>query len=360
LSSQPVAHARLRNLRLTGPPLPTAEAVVGWLGAVQAQDYGPAKWSIGQRGAGLTDAAVERAYAAGAILRTHVLRPTWHFVLPADIRWLLELTRPRVHALSAYGRRREQLDPATLGRSLATLADALRGGRHLTRDEVAAELLAAGIEAQGPRLAHLLMHAELEGLVCSGPPRGKAHTYALLSERAPPARPLGPDEALVELTCRYFTSHGPASARDLHWWSSLSLDQIRRGIDLAGSLLRSEVIDGVSYWFGASTASAAAGSPRAHLLQMFDEYLVGYSETRRALDVAGLGPALFQTINVRSGAVILDSQLAGTWRRAITRGGVVIEAQLAAPPDASAAEALHTAAQRYAAFLGLPATVRLQ
>ena len=86
---------RLRAQRLTGAGFARPEDVVGWLGAVQAQDYGPAKWSVGARVAGATDAQVERAFAAGAILRTHVLRPTWHFVLPADIRWLLTATAPR-------------------------------------------------------------------------------------------------------------------------------------------------------------------------------------------------------------------------------------------------------------------------
>jgi hypothetical protein len=89
------------NLRLTGDRLEAPEDVVRWLGAVQSQDYHPAKWSVAARTTGVDDAAMDRAYASGAILRTHVLRPTWHFVLPEDIRWMLELTAPRVHALDA-------------------------------------------------------------------------------------------------------------------------------------------------------------------------------------------------------------------------------------------------------------------
>src|SRR5689334_17652478 len=103
-----VAQSRMRNLRLDGAPLPTAQDVVAWLGAVQSQDYGPGKWSVAQRSTGLTDRDLEAAIARGEILRTHVLRPTWHFVAPADIRWLLELTRPRVHVMAGFGRRRDQ------------------------------------------------------------------------------------------------------------------------------------------------------------------------------------------------------------------------------------------------------------
>src|SRR3954447_736776 len=97
-----LAHRRMHNLRLSGPPLASVEDAVRWLGAVQSQDYGPAKWSIGQRTIGVDDGDLDRAFDEGALLRTHVLRPTWHFVLPADIRWMLALTAPRVHALNAY------------------------------------------------------------------------------------------------------------------------------------------------------------------------------------------------------------------------------------------------------------------
>ena len=359
LSSHEVAERRMRNLRLDGAPLATAQEVVACLTAVQAQDYGPAKWSVGQRCMGLSDADVERAYANGQILRTHVLRPTWHFVAPNDIRWLLELTRPRVHALSAFGRRRDGLDPRTLSSAGQAVARALRGGTQLTRNELGLRLHEAGIEAQGTRLAHILMHAELESLICSGVPRGKQHTYALLDERVPPAPRVTREEALVELTCRYFTSHGPASAKDFQWWSSLSPAEVRRGLDLASSHLQSDTLDGVTYWFGES-AEPYTPTRRVHLLHMFDEYLVGYRQTRGALDRAGITGSLFATINVRSGAVILDTQLAGTWRRSLGKDGLLIEARLREPFDAERTQALRAEADRHAAFLNLGTQVRLR
>ena len=184
---------RLRAQRLTGAGFARPEDVVGWLGAVQAQDYGPAKWSLGARVAGATDAQVERAFAAGAILRTHVLRPTWHFVLPADIRWLLTATAPRIRVRDARRYAQLGLDDDTLRRSAGALDAALRGGNQLTRREAAAVLTAAGIGVEGQRLPYLLMAAELDALICSGPRRGKQHTYMLLEERAPGrARPAAP------------------------------------------------------------------------------------------------------------------------------------------------------------------------
>jgi hypothetical protein len=173
----------------------------------------------------------------------------------------------------------------------------------------------------------------------------------LLDERVPPTRALSRDEALVELTCRYFTSHGPASPRDLQWWSSLSASEVRRGLELAGSQLEQERLDGVTYWCGAPTRPAPDAG-RVHLLQMFDEYLVGYRETRNVLDRAGITSELFSTINVRSGAIVVDTQLTGTWRRSIGKDGLVIQARLHAPPDTSETQALEAEARRHADFLG--------
>ena len=92
---QGILRQRLRNQRLVGPPFVKTEDAVDWLVAVQSQDYAGARWAIGQRTAGAMEADLDRVFDTGAILRTHVMRPTWHFVRPADIRWLLAVTAPR-------------------------------------------------------------------------------------------------------------------------------------------------------------------------------------------------------------------------------------------------------------------------
>jgi Winged helix DNA-binding domain len=350
-----IAHWRLRNLRLEGDPLPTPEAAVGWLGAVQSQDFAPAKWSLAQRTPGTGDAAVDRAFADGAILRTHVLRPTWHFVLPADIRWLLALTAPRVHALNASYYRQLGLDDATFRGSDAVLAGALQGGAQRTRRQLAAALEGAGVELGGSRLAYLLMHAELDGIVCSGAPRGKQQTYALLEERAPPAASLAREQALAELTVRYFTSHGPATVKDFGWWSSLTAADIRQGLELAGSRLRREAVDGVDYWVAGSPPPTRPASPTVHLLQGYDEYLVGYSQSKWVLNLARRD--LVQTRPLFNGAAILDGQLAGHWKRTVGRDTVAFEVALYEPFDDAQTKALQAAADRHGEFLGLAATV---
>jgi hypothetical protein len=181
LTTEDIAHWRMRALGLTEPTARQATDVVGWLGAVQAQDYGPARWSLGQRMLGGADADVERMVQDGAILRTHVLRPTWHFVLPEDIRWLLQVTGPRVHGFNTYYYRRSELDAAVLARATDLIVNAVRDGHHHTRGELEGVLERGGIGVpKGFRMAYILMHAELNGIICSGVPKGKQQTYAIL------------------------------------------------------------------------------------------------------------------------------------------------------------------------------------
>jgi len=350
---------RLRAQRLTGAPLATPEEVVGRLGAVQAQDFGPAKWAVGMRARGAGDAAVERAFASGAILRTHVLRPTWHFVLPADIRLLLTATAPRVQAGNAGRYRQLGLDAVTLRRSREVLAGSLRGAQ-LTRAELAEALVSAGIAVDGQRLPHLLMNAELDALTCSGPRRGKQHTYMLLEERAPEAPDPPRDLALAELARRYFIGHGPATAKDFAVWASLTLAEARASIEAAGPRLRREEAGGLVFWQGADAPRRAPRlrSPVVHLVQGYDEYIMGYTETKRLLARPGSAwspatPPVFGLV------ILLDGRVAGFWKRAVKRAEVVIHAVLLGPFAAAESQALEAEAARYGEFLGLPATLSI-
>ena len=201
--NQAIAAQRLANQNLASGRRGGPTDVVRWLGAVQAQEYPFAKWGVGLRmRATTTDVKIERAFAEGAILRTHVLRPTWHFVAAEDIRWMLELTAPRIQRAMASYNRRLELDPSTLSRAIGIIERGVGDGRHLARAAIAAKLEEGGIVARLQRLAHIVMHAELEQVICSGARRGKHFTYASLAERASDARSLQPDEALAELTLR--------------------------------------------------------------------------------------------------------------------------------------------------------------
>jgi hypothetical protein len=300
---------------------------------------------------------MDQAFAHGTILRTHVLRPTWHFVLPADIRWMLELTAPRVHALNAYQYRQLELDDAVLEKCNALIIAALRGGNQLTRKELWTHLESTGIATGGFRLSYLLMNVELRGLICSGGLDGKQHTYALLDERAPQANGLSHDEALSELTLRYFTGHGPATANDFRAWSSLTAADVKKGLAMVASQLENEHIEGLHYWFGTETPAMRAASPTFHLLQAYDEYIMGYKESRFLLDLSGTAGSLPPSGSTFNHIIILDGQVAGRWKRTLGKDSVVIDAALYAPLDDAQTKALEAAADRYRAFLGLSTSV---
>jgi len=353
-----VAARRLHTQRLTGEPFASAVDAVGWLGAVQSQDYSGAKWALGQRTRGVIEADLDGLVDQGAILRTHVMRPTWHFVLPDDIRWLLELTAPRVKAAMAYYGRQLELDVAVLRRSQAVMRTALRDGSHLTRGELGTALERSGIPASSQRLGHLVMHAELDAVVVSGPRRGKQFTYALLDERAPNARRLDRDQALAELTRRYFTGHGPAQAEDFAWWSGLTMADAKRGLEAVGPALAHEVIGGKSYWSSPETRPAADAGPMVHLLPNYDEFLVAYRDRTASLDPARQPDAApFPHGNVLAHVVVLNGQVWGGWKRRLQGRQVVVELGPLAVLDATQTTALERAAGDFARFLGVPVTI---
>ena len=347
-----IAYQRMHNQLITQPSLAKPGDVVRWLGAVQAQDYAGAKWALGVRLQNATDNDIEQAFADGTILRTHLLRPTWHFVSRDDIRWILALTAPRVNAAIAYYYRKLELDDATFSRSNALLENALRDGKQLTRSELLAIFEQAGIATNDLRLSHIIMHAELDMLICSGARRGKQFTYALLDERAPDAKMLERNDALAELTRRYFTSRGPVTLEDFVWWSGLTMSDARAGIEMVRSEFIHEVIDNKTYWFSSSMPIAKDASPTmTHLLPPYDEYTIAYKDRSAVLDSAHI----VQTRNgIFSPIIVVDGQIVGTWTRTFKKNTVLIETSLFTPLNESETRAISASANRYGAFLDMP------
>jgi hypothetical protein len=266
-----------------------------------------------------------------------------------------------VHVLNAYYYRQFELDETLLAKCAAFIGDTLVGGNQLTRKEIAGLLAGVGVTASGPRLAYILMYAELEQVICSGALVGRQHTYALLDERAPNARILDADEALAELTLRYYTSHGPATVKDLRWWSSLTVSEIHRGLELVGDALDSVEVEGLTYWFAPGPAPIADGAePAVHLLQPYDEYIVGYVESKFLLDADATAQALPSRAGVYNNVMLLGTQVAGFWKRTIERDTVHIDALLHRLFSAAQTEALHAAVAAHGEFLELDTTVAIE
>ena len=348
-----IVQARLSNQLLGKKKCETAAETVACLGAVQAQDFAGAKWALGARMRRATDADVETAFNDGAILRTHVMRPTWHFVAPQDIHSLLALTASRVHAANAHMYRKLELDSMLLSRCHAVFTKALGRDRYLTRSELADCLAEDRIEAAGLRLAYILMHAELEALICSGPRRGKQFTYALFEERVPRGKKPHRAEALAQWAFRYFASHGPAQLKDFSWWSGLTMLDARLGLDLATPQLASEIVDGKTYWFTPDSKNVRLGSSTALLLSVYDEYTLAY-EDKSALCAERYIEKLLSMGNSLTSVLILDGKIAGTWKRLVKRGTVEIMSNPFRPLRKVERESLEAAVARYANFLGIP------
>ncbi len=356
---------RLRNQRLAASAasaLRQPADIVAWLGAVQAQDYPAAKWALGLRAEGLTDAAVEQAFAAGSILRTHILRPTWHFVTPADIRWMLALTGPRVQTVMSYYYHHFDLSRRKLARCQKVLARALSGGHHQTRAELATALRAAGIDAAGSHLHHIMVDAELEAVICSGPRRGKQFTYALLDERAPvaQARTLSREEGLAELARRYFSSHGPATMQDFAWWSGLTVADGKRALEMLGGDVEQSTIDGQPYWLATSPApespSRARPGASAHLLPNYDEFIVAYRD-RTVITGQPRGKGEKGENHVFSHTLVIDGRLAGTWTRTAKPDCICVDVSAHRPFTRADTRALAAAVERYRTFMNMPVVI---
>ncbi len=341
---------RLHNQYIARPFRSGPSELLAWFGAVQAQEYEAARWGLALRLRRTTrETDIERAIDAGDILRTHVMRPTWHFVPAADLGWMLQLTAPRVHRMSASYYRHQGLETAFLVKAAALFERAVAGGRYLTRAELGRHLADAGRQVNGIQLALVTMYAELEGVICSGPRRGKQSTYGLLSERAPLPRVLTREEALAELTRRFFRSHGPATIRDFVWWSGLTTADAKRGLDMIGA--RAEPHDGLTYWSVGQVRIGRTGSCTVHLLPIYDEYLVAYRDRVAvphgpgAIRASARSPVIFQH------ALVVDGQVVGTWRNRRTTAAHVVDVATLRRLTTRERRALEEAANRYREYL---------
>jgi len=352
-----IARWRLRTQHLVGLYAVSASEAVGSLLAVQAENPAQAGWAVASRTQNPDQADLAALLDEGAVVRTHVLRPTWHFVRAEDIGWLLELTGPRVRRLTGRALRDTHgLDEPSIGQAVTAVTEALARRGQLSRAQLAGELAQRGTGGSGQMLMTLLAHAELEGLICSGPVAGGEHTYALMDQRVPAPRRLGRAEALTELALRYFTGHGPATERDLAYWATLTLTDVRAGLQQARDQLDSFQHDGRTFWHARGQAPAGPQEPAGHLLQILDETYRGYQDSRWLLDTAGDVP---RTRETATGMALVDAQLLAAMRRTIARDHVQFDLRpyrALTPPQI---HALDQAARRYGHYLHLNARLTL-
>ena len=314
MNATDIIRFRLANQQIADTKFKKPEEVLAWFGAIQAQVFPMATWALGLRLKGVDEASIDDTFNEGKILRTHLLRPTWHFVAPPDIRWMLALTAPRVHAVNKYYYKKFELDNAVFKRANAVFTKMLRDGKTLTRTALNRALSDAKIKAEALRLSYIFMQAELEGIICSGPREGRQFTYALLDERVPPTKPMHPQESLAELSKRYFTSRGPATVQDLVWWSGLTTKQANEGVALLDKNFIHEKIGNKDHILDARSSIKEGKHQTCFLMPDYDEFGISYKD-RSALFTKIQDTAIdLSNVSPYSHLLIVDGVISGTWK----------------------------------------------
>lgn len=315
---------RLYNQQISHNPSQSPEDVVAWMGAIQAQDYAGAKWSLGLRLPNGTEADIDQAIARKAIVRTWPMRGTLHFVAADDVRWMLKLLTPRIIAGSAGRNRQLELDDTIFNKSQDLLIAAMQGGKQLMRSDVYAVLENAGVTTAGQRGIHIINHLAQKQVLCHGVHNEKQPTYALLDEWIPVSKNLERKEALAELALRYFKSHGPATLNDFVWWSGLKISDAKEGLNAVSSMLEQMDFEGKTYWAEADHPELSA-IQSTFLLPGFDEYMLGYTDRTLILAAQHAGKIVPGNNGMFMPTIVVDGKVKGLWKRVLKKDKISIE-----------------------------------
>lgn len=325
-----ITDIRLRSQQLVNPAFDDPKKLVAWMGALQGQEYSMAKWAVGLRLKKPDIRKVEVALEKGEILRTHVLRPTWHLVVAEDIRWMLKLSAKRVKlAYDSYWKNHGISEELYI-KSHDVIVRALEGNRYLTRQEIGEKLNQSGVIVGDDLVKYLLGRAEVDGIVCNGVDNGSKRTYALLDERVPPMKELHKEEALAKLAIKYFRSHSPASLQDFIWWSGLSIIEAKQAVGLINSELITEKIGETAWLIHESCARKARAKRVVHLLPSYDEYLISYKDRSMALEPEYYRKA-FNAFGIFYPVILHNGKIIGNWNKSAKKKPIGLETSFFIP-----------------------------
>jgi hypothetical protein len=283
----------------------------------------------------------------GDVIRTHVVRPTWHLGAAGDVRWMIQLTAPHIQKM-VKGRHADlELTKTVLSKSRKLLERTLRDGNYSTREELIVEFNKAGIATNENRASHIFAAAELDGLICSGPAKGGKQTFGLLDERILQTKLLVRDEALASLARRYFSSHGPATLDDFTWWSGLSAGDAKRALDMAKSDLESAAVNLKAYWFIEANFKA---KDRTFLLPAYDEFIISYKDRSATITIENHKRAVSSNGIFRP-VIVVNGQTIGIWKRSIKKDKAIVETEYFIKPGPAMQKLIEAASVRYGKFL---------
>lgn len=345
-----ISTLRIKHQQLEGSAFLTAKDLVGWMGAMQAQDFAMARWAIGKRLPGSTEKTIEAAYNKGEIIRTHLMRPTWHFAAASDVYWMLELTAPQIRKVMKTNDKRLELNDTVYSTTNNMLEKVLSNELCMTREELAREFDNIHIRIDENRLSHIMMRAELDGVVCSGPLHGNKLTYSLLADRVPQKKTFTREEALAELATRYFKSHCPATLRDFIWWSGLTITEARRALESVRTAFISETTGNDTYWITNSFKGTPVTKPSVHLLPAYDEFLISYANRSASLEGIDNKKTISDNGIFRP-IIVAGGQVKGLWKRTAKKDTVLVETDFFQQPGPGLIEGVADEVRRYGVFL---------
>lgn len=348
-----ITSIRMTCQQLATPLFDSPKDLVNWMGAVQAQDPAMARWAVGIRTRGATERNIRESLDRGDILRTHIMRPTWHLVSAEDIRWMLSLTGHRIRSANLSFGKQHGVHESMYNRSMHLIEKILEGNNHLTKEEIGQELNKAGIMNDLHCMSRLMTHAETEGIVCSGIMKEGKHTFALLEERVPPAKELHKEEALALFAEKYFRSHSPASEEDFRWWSGLSASETRQAIASIRHSLIADMSGSRTLYIHASSSPPKTGEEILHLLPSFDEYLISYKNRTDTLDAEHRSKA-FNNWGTFYPVIMYNGRIAGNWKKIPGKSRTNIQTTFFEPDACIPSELLEKAIIRYKTFLERP------
>jgi len=339
---------RLFSQQLINPQFKTPKELISWMGAVQAQDFKMVKWAIGMRLPDGNIKTVEEAIDKGDIIRTHVLRPTWHLAAAEDIRWMLKLSEKRILSANAAYWKRLEIPSTQYNKGNKAFEQILSGNISMTRQELICEFEKRKLINIPDLINSFLMNAEAEGIICSGASKNGKHTYALLEERILPQPKLNKDESLQKLARKYFQSHSPATLEDFVWWSGLSITESRKAVDSIKEELVAEIIGDKTFFIHNSfTHPTALSDNSIHLLPPYDEYLISYKDRTDVLEKNHY-PKAFTNYGIFYPVVMYNGKVIGNWKKTNKKeSSVVADFFLQADIDNSL---LESAIRKYISF----------
>ena len=282
-SMNPVA-LRLLNQQLICPQFDSPAEVVGYMGAMQAQEYRMMRWAVAMRTKKPSAKAFKKAFDSGEIIRFHLMRGTWQLVSVEDYWQFLELCSPKAIAVTKgwMSSNKISIPDEEVLKIREILAQTAADKGSVTKEDFVQALVEKDICMDEHRLSYHIRMAEMSGTLCSGDLLPMKATYALTANKIKPNTKMDRDEALMLFTRKYFQSRQPATLEDFVWWSGLNISDCRKGIALLDDYLHVETWRAASlqqrreFYLTDDCRTRGFRKGKYLLIPPYDEYLISY------------------------------------------------------------------------------------